>query len=358
MDGKKPLGGTISPVDAAGRKWDAIIVGAGPAGSSAAIGLARQSLAVLLVDKASFPRGKVCGCCLNPTSLGALADLGLGDPVNRLGARSLHELRLAAGGRVARIDLAEGAALSRERLDAELVSCAIQAGAHFLPRTLATPGPGNVTTEHRTVQLGHEGKQVTAAAQVVLAADGLAGRFLADEPGFAVHVVKGSLMGVGATLALERGAISERYQPGIIYMACGWGGYVGLTRLEDDRLDIAAALKPGMARRAGGLAALVGAILREAGLPAPCDLDALEWHGTPQLTRRRAVAGNRLLVLGDAAGYVEPFTGEGIGWALTAGRAIVPLIAAVKGWSPTLADKLGSRNIAGCWAENSLPAGG
>jgi flavin-dependent dehydrogenase len=57
-------------------------------------------------------------------------------------------------------------------------------------------------------------------------------------------------------------------------------------------------------------------------------LEAAAWRGTPGLTRRlRPIAEERLLVLGDAAGYVEPFTGEGIAWALDSARAIGPLAA-------------------------------
>ncbi|MBX9624847.1 MAG: FAD-dependent oxidoreductase, partial [Gemmataceae bacterium] len=60
------------------RTWDAVVVGAGPAGSVTARGLARRGLAVLLVDKATFPRPKVCGCSLNAAALTGLGAVGLG----------------------------------------------------------------------------------------------------------------------------------------------------------------------------------------------------------------------------------------------------------------------------------------
>ena len=54
---------------------------------------------------------------------------------------------------------------------------------------------------------------------------------------------------------------------------------------------------------------------------------ALNWHGTPPLTRRRVgVSASRLFVVGDAASYAEPFTGEGMLWALTSGLAVAPII--------------------------------
>jgi flavin-dependent dehydrogenase len=67
-------------------------------------------------------------------------------------------------------------------------------------------------------------------------------------------------------------------------------------------------------------------ILQEAGFRVPDGLGDAKWRGTRHLTRRsRDKATHRLLVLGDAAGYVEPFTGEGIAWALESGREAAAL---------------------------------
>src|SRR5262245_47996201 len=84
-------------------EWDVVVVGASLAGSLAARGLARRGLAVLLVDRAHFPRWKVCGCCLNPFTLGVLTRAGLGDLTERAGARPLATMRLAVRGRQADI---------------------------------------------------------------------------------------------------------------------------------------------------------------------------------------------------------------------------------------------------------------
>ena len=70
----------------AGETWDAVVVGAGPAGAVAARELARRGHRVLLAERAKFPRGKVCGCCLNEHTLSALAAAGLGDLPARLDA--------------------------------------------------------------------------------------------------------------------------------------------------------------------------------------------------------------------------------------------------------------------------------
>jgi flavin-dependent dehydrogenase len=79
-------------------------------------------------------------------------------------------------------------------------------------------------------------------------------------------------------------------------------------------------------------------VLTGAGFAIPAGLEQARWQLTPALTRRASVvAGERFLVLGDAAGYVEPFTGEGMAWALTAAAAAAPLVlAGLAGWSPAL----------------------
>ena len=79
-------------------------------------------------------------------------------------------------------------------------------------------------------------------------------------------------------------------------------------------------------------------LLTAAGWPLPSDMLNSRWRGTPALTRQaRRVAGERVFVLGDAAGYVEPFTGEGMAWALAAGVAVAPLVIhAASSWQPDL----------------------
>ena len=74
-------------------------------------------------------------------------------------------------------------------------------------------------------------------------------------------------------------------------------------------------------------AALVAAILCRCGFPCPSDLPDASFRGTPPLTRRRGrVAADRLFVLGDAAGYIEPLTGEGMSWAMQQAVMLVPLL--------------------------------
>lgn len=98
-----------------GEAWDVAVVGGGPAGAVVAQQVVRLGVRVLLLDQATFPRRKVCGCCLNRHTLSALAAAGLGDLPAKLGAVPLHSTLLAAGGRTAAVRLPGGVSVSRER---------------------------------------------------------------------------------------------------------------------------------------------------------------------------------------------------------------------------------------------------
>jgi len=342
------LAATLSVREAAARRWDVIVVGAGPAGSTAARALAVRGLAVLLLDRAAFPRTKVCGCCVNGAGLGALQRCGLGGLPQQLGAIPLREFVLAVGvpglavaarGSTLRLPLPGGFALSRAAFDTALVRAAIAAGAHFRPgvRAALVPAAGPARTVHCT----EDEEEFIAGAACIVAADGLGGRFLRHEPEFEPRIAPTSRVGLGVVAPFG----PEDYLPGVIYMACTAGGYAGVVRIEHGRLNIAAAVDPARIRQAGGAGHAVAGILSAAGLPGFTELDRLRWQGTGLLTRRCSrLAGQRLFVVGDAAGYIEPFTGEGIAWALESGLAVAPLVErAVADWSPGLAGEWTAR---------------
>ncbi|GAB2788962.1 hypothetical protein GCM10027040_13970 [Halomonas shantousis] len=315
------------------REWDVVVVGAGVAGSISAYRLARRGLRVLLVEKSTWPRDKACGGCLNAASLQALSDAGLAEAIYAAPAYTM--MHLASGRQQARVPLPEGRALSRRYLDARLVECAVAAGACFLPDTQALLGA--MLPEGRTLTLRHGDETPTVTARLILGCDGLGSRLLREDEPDTLEVDNDSYIGLGTTLF----DAPEHYAPGIIHMACGPHGYVGLVRVEDAQLNIGAALDPRWVKQHGGPAPAVAATLRSAGLPSLGALHEANWHGTPKLTRQRQrLGGERVLVLGDAAGYVEPFTGEGMGWALASAAAIEPLaLEAVNAWHDDLVER-------------------
>jgi flavin-dependent dehydrogenase len=206
-------------------------------------------------------------------------------------------------------------------MDAALVEAAIAAGSAFLPETTAEVD--DATPDARRVTLDSRGHRVTVEARVVVAASGLGSRCLARVAGFISEESPTSRIGVEALLE----DFPAEYTPGVIFMAVSRAGYVGLTRVEDGRLNVAAAVDRDAIRAAGRPAAVCEQILTEAGFPVSAGMRAADWHGTIGLTRRTSRrAAARLFLVGDAAGYVEPFTGEGMAWALSSGLGVVPCV--------------------------------
>lgn len=293
---------------------------------------------------------------MNSAALALLEESGLGNLRFELGAPSIEQIDLFVKRRHFSFSLPRGASLSRRALDLALVLSAIQKGTEFLPSTRASLGPlGSQTRELCLVQ---EGKQIPVKARIVLAADGLRSQF--SHGNRKRRIPSSSHIGVGGTV----NRIPDFYHPGKIFMAVGRGGYVGLVLREDGKLNLAAALDFSFIRQMSSPANAVRALLKECRMEKPDDIENLSWHGTPALTRRHAtLAYERLFLIGDAAGFAEPFTGEGIAWALASAKAVVSLVhAGVQQWNPGLvpqwnhwySSSIGRRQILCQWLTKSL----
>ena len=304
--------------------WDVVVVGAGPAGALAAHGLASRGVRVLLVEQRLFPRWKVCGACLSPQALAALKTAGLGDLVAAQGGLSLERLQLGVAGRVNPIALGAGRILSRSRLDQALLEAAVAVGATVLTGTRAVLGAAATGLEpDREVVLQKGTARWSVSAKVVLIAAGLSHRAIDNEAEISTSIQPHSRIGAGCVLPGEAAELA----PGVLRMAVGQGGYVGLVRVESGEINLACAFDRPMLGSVGGAALLCQKILAEAGFATLPGLKEAAWQLTAALSRRTTpLAGHRLLLLGDAAGYVEPFTGEGMGWALTSSLAALPLV--------------------------------
>lgn len=323
----------ISIEECASQIWDVIIVGAGTAGGLAAVLLARKKLRVLLVDRQAFPRPKVCGCCLNGNAIATLKETGLHHLLTENLAVALNEMCLGSKKINHTFPLQRQMVLSRECLDSSLIKEAMLEGAFFLDTTLAELG--QLTTSSREVFLKHGELQFLSTAKIVVAADGLGGRLLVRK-NITTHLAStNTRIGAGVTVLDP----PDFYKTGTLFMTSGNGGYVGLVRLEDGRLDLAAAFDPIAIKKHGGMGPLAKALLKEMDWPLPLNLEFAPWRGTPALTGRiEQVATERLFVIGDAAGYIEPFTGEGMAWAFTGANFVAPLITKGVGcWEPELA---------------------
>lgn len=286
--------------------WDLVVVGAGPAGSATALGALTDDpgLRVLLLDRSEFPRDKSCGDGIAPHVLDALARVGAADVVD--GWAPLRELELAHGEvSVAGPMRRDVHVIPRRVFDARLVERAVAAGA--------------VLRKHRATSLTRTGTPVVSgelSADVVVGADG------------AHSFVRTALLGKRRD---PRAIAIRGYAPTTPEMA---GRQV--IRYGDRR-------QPSYAwafDRGDGLANVgYGELLpgeREGGAPSRrLLLDQLEllvpgaastgddWRGhhLPLSSWRWDQPDGPVLLVGDAAGLVNPMTGEGIYYAVATGIA-------------------------------------
>ena len=304
--------------------WDVLIIGGGPAGGLAALDCAAHGLRVLLVEQRLFPRWKVCGCCFNSQAQAILNSRGQNNLIVDSGGQALQSLRLGLRGREATLALPNGFALSRERFDQALINAAIKAGA--TARFRVTAQVGTASPGYRSVSLKDRQSGATShvKARVVLVAAGLTQRCLPQNEAGQSSIRQQSRHGAGCVVDDD----SHHYPAGAIHMAIGDRGYVGLVRREDGLLNLAGAFDRDALSQGQGAIDAAQHVLNQAGFPVPAALQqGQRWQLTAALSRSSdVVAGERFLLMGDAAGYVEPFTGEGMAWALTAGAAAAPFV--------------------------------
>jgi len=310
---------TLTLDQAATESWDVLVVGAGPGGAVAAITAAHRGLRVLLVDKMRFARSKVCGCCLNHAAVSVLQRIGADDLLTAGGAVDLDQMILAADGCCAHFALPRGVAISRAALDSLLIDRAVESGVHFLDQAAVRIHNGAAHVQQ------HE-----FTTRVILVCDGLKGTAL--DARNAPIVRPGARLGIATVLDTR----PDIYPPGVIHMACGVAGYVGMVRVEDGRLHLAAAVDPQAITRYGRISCVLQHLIARAGLEPPTLPDANSaYRGVGALTRRRSQWWQpRVLIMGDAASYIEPFTGEGMGWAMAGGVHIAPFLQTIvrDGW--------------------------
>jgi geranylgeranyl reductase family protein len=287
--------------------FDAIVVGAGPAGSATAIRLARDGARVLLLDKARFPRDKPCGGGLTgravrelPVAVTPVVEDVVRTFEVRLGYRKRFERRSA-----------EPLVLmtQRRRLDAFLAEQAAEAGAVFRD---------GVTVEGLTI--GPDGARLRAGgvaveAPVLVGADGVNG-----------SVAKAAGLGGGILygVALEGNGPLHAHQPGKATVEIGVvpGGYGWVfPKAEHANYGVG-----GWAAEGPGLRSHLRRLCDAHGVDANALTDL---HGRRLPMRRtHTAARGPVLLVGDAAGLVDPLSGDGIYEALVSARLAAEAIVA------------------------------
>lgn len=301
------------------RKVDVAVVGAGPAGSTAAYFLAEAGANVALLDQATFPRDKVCGDGVSARGLEALAHLGLGAWSTQFQAPETLHL-VAPGGQTVEASppaddpFCYGRTIPRKVLDAALVEVAVQAGARLHEGVRVR----NVERDGSRPVVTADGLRLSVA--LVILADGshasISRRLglLADRPKFlAVRQYLAGDTGPSGRLDVH---FLDSMLPGYLWVFPMTGGRVNvgvgtsMARVHSGDVDLKAVLVDFLRRqrRTGGR-------LAEAE-----PLGSVQGHPIRTAFGQTRTHAERLLVAGEAAGLVSPLSGEGIAPAMESGE--------------------------------------
>ncbi|MEO6881425.1 MAG: geranylgeranyl reductase family protein [Mycobacteriaceae bacterium] len=277
---------------------DVLVVGSGPAGCAAALAARRAGAQVLLVDRAEFPRDKVCGDGVAAQALDVLAVLGVDVDALVAGSAPVRTLRLESPrGVVARRDTVRpGWVVPRAVLDARLHQAALDSGVHFRRQRVrqVRPVPGGMDVDG-------------LRAAVVVAADG------------AESELRRALVGAprAGTVAVAMRGYTPWHEDGeqlLRLVSQHFPAYAWVFPIGDGRANV------GYGEVLTGAPPTRAHLLQRLGelLPGvtPTQLRA---HKLPLSTGRVASPDGRVLLVGDAAGLINPVTGEGIYYAVLSG---------------------------------------
>lgn len=310
---------------------EVLVVGGGPAGSSLAFALAKAGVDVLLVDRARFPRPKPCAEYLSPEASRILSDMGALDAIEDSGAAALAGIRVRApNGAIIAGDFAgthrfrgfsdRGISVRREVLDAILVDRARVAGATVVEGLRVTDITRRGRDQSPVVQTLAQGRKGDINARFVIGADGL-------------RSIVAKRLGLAKSLRWPRRLALVTHYAGVAdigehgEMHVERDGYVGIADVGNGLTTVALVVPASRSKEiAGDRAAFLHNWLMARKHLAP--RFARAQRATPVIATgpfashaRRAWAPGAALV-GDAADFFDPFTGEGIYSALRGGELL------------------------------------
>ncbi|MBK9723982.1 MAG: geranylgeranyl reductase family protein [Actinomycetales bacterium] len=333
-------------VDPPVQSADVVVVGAGPGGSATAAYLAAHGVDVLLLEKATFPRDKICGDGLTPRAVKELVHLG----IDTTGWQRTKGLRILGGGHHFTLDWPDtatfpsyGLVRTRRQLDETLARHAVARGARLQERTSVTDpvtdGRGRVVGV-RAKLLDDQGRATGQTqeirAKVVVAADGVSSR-LATAVGRPKR--EDRVMGVAVRAYYTTPQRDEYLESHLELWTTDEAGnrmlmpgYGWLFPLEDGRTNVGLGILDtssafGQTDYRDVMRRWVDGLGDRWQLEHDATAGPIRGAALPMGFNRTPLYADGLLLVGDAGGMVNPFNGEGIDYALEAARVGADIIA-------------------------------
>ncbi len=306
--------------------YDVIVIGAGPAGTAAAISLVAEGRRVLLLEKSRFPREKLCGEFLTPECLPLFDQLGVRQRMLDAGAAIIRTFSLHSqeGARLAipmswianRAPYAIG--LSRSRMDKILIDRCRELGVEVREEFTVSPkltfeGEAAIITGHGPRREATE----SFTTHLVIDASGRNGTFHRETGQTASHFRGARLF--GCKVHLRR--ITQPDETGELFFFAD--GYGGLSAIEEDRTNLCfLTTERTLIEARGDREKLLDLTLRTN--PAARErlrhaVTAGEWIGTGPISYGKQQSLPGILHVGDAGAFIDPFTGSGMLLALSSG---------------------------------------
>lgn len=323
------------------KEFDVLIIGSGPAGAACAMALARSGLSVAVLDKASFPRDKICGDAL---SVDVLNQLPLLHPDLAVSFNTMDSKVSSYGVRIFAPD--------HHYVDLPFLNNGEAKCGYLCPRfdfdqlmVEQVKNLANVTTvEQCTVEklertdievLAHT-NQGTFSAKMIAGADGAQsivarqlGSFKPDREHYSAGL---RVYYEGITSFHESNFIELHFFKDIL------PGYLWIFPLPNNRANVGiGVLSSVVSRKKMNLKTILNDLITNTAYLSDRfrnakPLEAAKGYGLPLGSKKRKISGDRFLLMGDAASLIDPFTGEGIGNAIRSGRVAADhIVKAFKG---------------------------
>ncbi len=301
--------------------FDVIVLGGGPAGTSAALGLSHQGWKVALLEKQSFPRPKLCGEFISPDGVRLLEALGLATQLEHLRPAPVVRSRITFPrdpGIVTKFE-SPGWGLSRSALDWALFKQAERRGALCLQKCFAESVDGDLTRGFAVQAVLDGDRPALWNTRAVIDATGRWSNFNSRNIRSKSQADQGIFLGVKAHF---RGDLDLNHAVELHFFD---GGYCGLNEIEDHEINLCALINQD---RVNHGTRDWRQFLDEAGIQNPYLKDRLQQIRpttsflvtSPVVFGRGPKVAGEIIRAGDAAGFLDPFSGDGIATALRSGQ--------------------------------------